>query len=116
MATLVKSKKGKYGKAILINTDPVRWRYDTVVPTELGEYHYYWTLHKEREGLYLVHEYSYVKSLRKDYMKDVRAFETLSQAIEYADTASKTKSEDAVKSLYKTFGKKKDSDMHPFGL
>lgn len=115
MATPIKSKKGRYGKATLFSTKPVGWKYDAIIPTEVGEYQYYWRIIKERDELYLIHEYSYMKSLRNDLKKDVRAFPTLTQAIQYADETSKRKSEDAVKEMYRVFGKKKE-DLHPFGL
>ncbi|MBQ1293578.1 MAG: hypothetical protein IIY21_06040 [Clostridiales bacterium] len=115
MATPIKSKNGKYGKVTLASTTPVRWDYDAMISTEVGDYHYYWRIFKEKDGLFLIHEYSYMKSLRNDLKKDVRAFPTLTQAIQYADETSKRKSEDAVKEMYRVFGKKKE-DMHPFGL
>lgn len=108
-------KKGKYGTARLVNDNPIAWNYEATVPTkQAGDYHYYWGFFKKGDAYTIkMLRTKLLSDAHKKFSAEVR---TLTGAIMYADRMSKMMADDAEENLCRMFGKKKDTDMHPFGL
>lgn len=108
-------KKGKYGTARLVNDNPIAWNYEATVPTkQAGGYHYYWGFFKNG-NVYTI-KMLHTKLLSDAHKKFSAEVRTLTGAIMYADRMSKMMADDAEENLCRMFEKKKDTDMHPFGL